>query len=347
MEQYQQTFGLSGAGSSSGIVFIIYNLGQIAAFPFCGLLADGYGRRWCIFIGCALVVIGTAIQTPSHTQGMFMGGRFVLGFGAAIASAAGPAYIVELAHPSFRGFQAGMYNNFWWVGNILAGWTTYGSDLHMNNSWAWRIPTLVQCFMPAIAGVAVLFMPESPRWLIAKDRREEAVEIFAKYHADGDVRAPIVTLQVNEIVEQMHLYRDENPWWDFRELFNTRAARYRLAMVIAMAFFGQWSGNNVVSYFMPKMFEQAGITSTSTQLLLTAINPIFSMMGAVYGASLLDKLGRRKMLLIGLGGGLVAYCLLTAFTAEAEKTPDLGYGVIVAIYIFGIFVSGLRLTCVL
>jgi hypothetical protein len=55
-----------------------------------------------------------------------------------------------------------------------------------------------------------------------------------------------VTLQVNEIVEQMHLYRDDNPWWDFRELFNTRAARYRLAMVIAMAFFGQWSGNNVV-----------------------------------------------------------------------------------------------------
>jgi hypothetical protein len=72
------------------------------------------------------------------------------------------------------------------------------------------------------------------------------VQIFAKYHADGNVNAPIVSLQVNEIVEQMHMYRDENPWWDFRELLNTRAARYRLSMVIAMAFFGQWSGNNVV-----------------------------------------------------------------------------------------------------
>ena len=97
------------------------------------------------------------------------------------------------------------------------------------------------------------------------------------------------------------------------------------------------NSSQVVSYFMPEMFKQAGITSPSTQLLLTAINPIFSMMGAVYGASLLDKLGRRKMLLGGLAGGLFAYILLTAFTAESKKHPNIGYGVIVAIYIFGIF----------
>jgi MFS family permease len=108
MSTYQHSFHLAGAGSSTGLIFIIYNLGQIAAFPFCGLLADGYGRRKCIFIGCLVVCIGTAIQTSANTRGQFIGGRFILGFGAAIASAAGPAYIVELAHPSFRGFQAGM-----------------------------------------------------------------------------------------------------------------------------------------------------------------------------------------------------------------------------------------------
>ena len=86
MKTYQSTFGLDGAGSSTGIIFIIYNLGQIAAFPFCGLLADGYGRRKCIFIGCLIVLIGTAVQTSCHTRSAFMGGRFILGFGAAIAS---------------------------------------------------------------------------------------------------------------------------------------------------------------------------------------------------------------------------------------------------------------------
>jgi MFS family permease len=86
METYQKSFGLSGAGSSTGIIFIIYNLGQIAAFPFCSFLADGYGRRKCIFIGCLIVILGTAVQTSSHTRSAFMGGRFILGFGAAIAS---------------------------------------------------------------------------------------------------------------------------------------------------------------------------------------------------------------------------------------------------------------------
>jgi MFS family permease len=128
MTPYQKSFGLSGAGSDTGVIFIIYNMGQIAAFPFCGLLADGYGRRVCIFVGCFIVLIGTAIQASAHGRGQFIGGRFILGMGAALASAAGPAYTVEMAHPSYRGTMAGMYNTFWWLGNILAGWTTYGTN---------------------------------------------------------------------------------------------------------------------------------------------------------------------------------------------------------------------------
>ncbi|KAH7410550.1 general substrate transporter [Cadophora sp. MPI-SDFR-AT-0126] len=336
MEPYLETFKMDTAGSSTGLVFIIYNLGQIAAFPFCGFLADGYGRRICIFVGCAIVLIGTAVQASAHQRGQFMGGRFVLGFGAALASAAGPAYTVELAHPAYRGTMAGMYNNFWWLGNILAGWTTYGSNKNLTSSWAWRIPTLVQAGLPSVVMVLIMFFPESPRWLIAQDRREEALAIFAKYHGDGDENSPVVQLQYHEVIDNLHATKDDNPWWDFRELVNTRAARYRLYMVIGMSFFGQWSGNNVVSYFMPAMIENAGITNKNKQLLINAINPIFSMMGAIYGATLLDRLGRRFMMLAGLSGALFSYILLTAFTASSEHNASLSYGVIVSIFLFGI-----------
>jgi MFS family permease len=172
---------------------------------------------------------------------------------------------------------------------------------------------------------------------LANDRREEAIKIMAKYHGNGDANSPLVQLQLQQITDDFAQARNDNPWWDFRELGNTRAARYRLAMVIAMAFFGQWSGNNVVSYFMPSMVKQAGILDPDKQLLINAINPIFSMIAAVYGATLLDKLGRRKMLMGGLVGGLIAYIFLTAFTATATKENNLSYGVIVSIYIFGIF----------
>lgn len=87
---------------------------------------------------------------------------------------------------------------------------------------------------------------------------------------------------------------------------------------------------------MPEMFKQAGITDDKTQLLLNAINPIFSMIGAIYGASLLDRLGRRFMMIAGLLGSLAAYIMLTGFTAGSETNKNLSYGVIVSIYVFGI-----------
>ena len=90
---------------------------------------------------------------------------------------------------------------------------------------------------------------------------------------------------------------------------------------------------------MPQMVKTAGITNSSTALLLNAINPIFSLIAAIYGATLLDKLGRRVMLIAGLFGALGSYIMLTAFTASAPSNPNLAYGTIASIYILGIFFS--------
>lgn len=143
-----------------------------------------------------------------------------------------------------------------WNEQVSAGHSTQKKSLYLKvirnitTSWAWRAPTILQTAIPLVVMVLILFFPESPRWLIAHDRREEALAVFAKYHGDGDENSPLVQLQYREIIEVLHLTQNENRWWDFRELVNTRAARYRLYMVIGMSFFGQWSGNNVVSYFM-------------------------------------------------------------------------------------------------
>ena len=165
------------------------------------------------------------------------------------------------------------YNNFWWLGNILAGWVTYGTNLHLKDSWAWRVPTVLQAGLPGISMCLILFFPESPRWLINNKRQEEGLRVLTKYHGNGNEQDPVVQLQYHEIVEQAKLFRDENPWWDYRELVNTRAARWRITMVIGMAFIGQLSGNNVVSVFpcdAPHVPSSNANASTATGFVLYA-----------------------------------------------------------------------------
>lgn len=190
--------------------------------------------------------------------------------------------------------------------------------------------------MPAVIMTMILFFPESPRWLMSKDRAEDALAVLAKYHGDGDVNAPIVQLQYREILEDRTNNPSDDRWWDFRELFRNRQAIYRTILVVLMSFFGQWSGNNVISYFMPQMILQAGIANTNTQLLLNAISPILTMTAAIIGSAFLDRFGRRVMMMGSLAGALVFYVFLTAFTAETANNKDLAYGVIVSIYLYGI-----------
>lgn len=106
------------------------------------------------------------------------------------------------------------------VGQILATGISipFGKRLYSTSSW--RAPILVQ-IAPAIINVAfILFLPESPRWLYSRGRREEAVKILAKYHSKtGDIASPMIQLEIQEIEERISLDGADKRWWDFRQLF--------------------------------------------------------------------------------------------------------------------------------
>lgn len=91
--------------------------------------------------------------------------------------------------------------------------------------------------------IGVFLIPESPRWLMAQDRHEEAAGILAKYHGDGNPDHPIVQLQMKEMVASISTDGSDKKWWDYHELWNTHSARRRLICVLGMACFGQISGS--------------------------------------------------------------------------------------------------------
>ncbi|KAH7154001.1 hypothetical protein DER46DRAFT_627941 [Fusarium sp. MPI-SDFR-AT-0072] len=289
MEEYQHYFNMSSEGSTTGIVFAMYNIGSIAAVFFTAPVNDFFGRRWGMFTGAIIVIIGTCVQATSTGRGQFLGGRFILGFGVSFCCVSAPCYVSEMAHPNWRGTITGLYNCTWYIGSIIASWVVYGCS-YIDGDIAWRIPIWCQMITSGIVALGVLWLPESPRWLIAQDRVEDAVQVLATYHGEGDENHPMVVLQIKEMSNQIAADATDKSWWDYRGLWNTHSARRRLIGVLGMAVFGQVSGNSLSSYYLPVMLKQAGITNEKKVLALNGINPVLCFFGAILGARLTDVL---------------------------------------------------------
>jgi MFS family permease len=161
----------------------------------------------------------------------------------------------------------------------------YGANIHLTGNIKWRLPLWLQILCPGLACLGSWFLPESPRWQIAQGKQEEAREFIVKHHANGDADHPIVAIEMQEIEESLAEVRSRSAWacFDLRSLFKSRARLYRVMLVITMGWFGQFSGNNVVSYYLPIMVENVGITETNMVLLLNAIYAVTGWIAATAG----------------------------------------------------------------
>lgn len=148
--------------------------------------------------------------------------------GSGINSIASPLLITELAHPNQRGKVTACYNVFYYFGSTIAAWTTFGT-LQIHGNWSWRLPSLLQVAPSAIQLALIWLLPESPRWLISKDRQEEALHILAKYHANGDVHDDSVKFEFAEIRASIKQDKEISRG-RFLDLFSTRKSFHSLSL---------------------------------------------------------------------------------------------------------------------
>ncbi|KAK7447445.1 hypothetical protein VKT23_014154 [Stygiomarasmius scandens] len=171
--------------SQLGLLNAIQNIGSLAAYPFAPYLSDGIGRKKTIILGAFIMCAATAIQTAAQSVGMFIGARFLIGFGLSFATNAAPMLVTEISYPTYRAPLTSTYNSLWHSGSIIAAWTTFGT-FKVNSTWAWRIPSALQGLPSVVQILFIWFMPESPRWLVSKGREDEALKILAYYHGDSN-----------------------------------------------------------------------------------------------------------------------------------------------------------------
>ncbi|KAF5664813.1 lactose permease [Fusarium heterosporum] len=341
MTSYQNTFNMTTAGSATGIVFMIYNVGSIAAAPTVPYATDRFGRKVGMITGSVIIIIGTCVQATANAMPQFMGGRFLLGFGVSYCCIAAPTYVSELAHPKWRGTLTGFYNCMWPVGAIIAGWVTYGSSFVSGND-SWRIPVWSQLVTSGIVTTCVYFLPESPRWLIAHDKHDEAAAVLAKLHGEGSVDHPIVQLQMKEMMAQISSEVSDQRWWDYRELWNSHNNRRRLICVLGMAIMGQASGNSLSSYYLVTMMNTAGITDEKLVLALNATNSVLGLLGSLIGARLTDRVGRRPLLIYSILFCSLIFAVITGTSKMAvddKSNTNAANATIAFVFLFGVVFS--------
>ncbi|KAF8503220.1 hexose transporter [Hysterangium stoloniferum] len=314
LNQWKEAFNYPH-GSKLALLTVIQRVGGIAMLPILPYLADGMGRRFTVFTGATIMTVGAIIQACSQNVETFIAARFLMkrlkvGCGSAFATNAAQMLITEIAYPTQRAVLTSSFSALWQGGAVLAAWTTFVS-FRLQNSWAWRIPSAVQAFPALIQMIFAFLGPESPRWLVDRGRGAEALTCLAYYHARGDEQDPLVQYEFREIKTAIKL--DGSVGW--RGLTATRGNRRRIMVIVALAFFSQWSGNGLVAYYLAPVFETIGITDTFTQLLVNGLLSVENVLIAVGAACLCDKIGRRTLFITSTAGMLITFTLQTVFSA--------------------------------
>ncbi|KAF2107022.1 general substrate transporter [Lophiotrema nucula] len=316
----------------------MYSLGALCSVPFIPFVSDRLGRRWTIITASFIMIAGAAIQTASQNFSMFMFSRWLLGFGIPFAIVNASSLIGELAYAKERPTMTSLFNSSWFVGSIIASGTTYGT-FAMASTWSWRIPSLLQAFPSLCQILFMYFCPESPRWLIAKDRAEEAQAILQKYHGEGTDGEEFVRLEYAQIRTTIALELENARKFMWADMWRDPAMRRRFFLAGVTGFFTQWSGNNLISYYLRKILVQIGITETATIQKIILSKSCWDLICGVPIALIAPRFPRRKGFLTCTIGVLAVYITWTIASArrEIEHSDKAAVAVIVFIYLYSVF----------
>ncbi|KAJ7589024.1 general substrate transporter [Mycena floridula] len=332
----------------SGLIVSLLSIGTLIGALIGAPTADALGRRRAMTAECGLFIIGVVIQMTSfHAWIQFAMGRLVSGLAVGALSAAVPMYQAETAPAQIRGTLTACYQLFITAGILLAYCVAIGSR-SVNGSGSWLIVVGVGIAWPLILGISILFMPESPRWLAAHGRPDEARRSIARVRgislADEQnhvlVNRELAEIQANvEYEAELKSKMFNNSYYGSEWVNCFRIENkilYRTLLGMALQSFQQLTGANYFFYYGATIFSSVGIQdSFVTQIILGAVN-FFCTFGGLY---VMEKFGRRGPLIIGgIWQSLWLFVFAAAGTAKVpEDNPGIGKLMIVSacMFIFG------------
>ena len=286
-------------------------VGAIIGAALGGRMSDAYGRRPLI-IACAVVFLaGSLLSASAWSFASLVASRVVIGLAIGVTSVVVPLYISEIAPPEKRGALVSLNQLMITIGIVLSYLvdTAFSS---VSQGWRWMLGAGV---VPAVVlGVGMLFLPQSPRWLMSKRRGDEARRVMRRLRGTQEVEA-----EMDAMAETMG--GAEKPSWG--ELAKPWI-RPALVMGVIIMFIQQATGINTVIYYAPTIFQMAGFESATAAIAATVGIGLVNVLFTVVSIRYIDRWGRKRLLSVGLAGmlaGLVALGL--AFALEGSLGGSL------------------------
>lgn len=337
LESYLSFFSLTPAtiGLNTAAVW----MGQVVACITCTqYVNDRFGRKKSILTGIIILTIGVILQSASQNIGMFLAGRAILGFGGSFTNISGIVLLAELCPINKRGFLMGLAFSCFLVGALISSGVTYGVRNAPGN-WNWRIPSIVQLAPNLVALINLMFLPESPKFLVLKGYTRKAFDILMIVNNSDEEksRQALMDFKVELEVEQ-----PENigfrPWLQF---FKSRINVHRALISFTHAILTEMAGSSVGTYYLAILLEQAGISSTEERLQVNIVMSAWQLVCATLGSLMFDRIGRKLQAMVSLSGMVVCFMILGGLvkTFGDGHSRSGSFGTIAVMFMFSGFYS--------
>ncbi|BBN13884.1 MFS transporter, SP family, solute carrier family 2 (myo-inositol transporter), member 13 [Marchantia polymorpha subsp. ruderalis] len=293
--------------------------GAIVGSAVGGKMSDRFGRKPVIMFSDVVFVIGAIIMASATSPDIIIVGRTLVGLGIGIASMTAPLYIAEASPAKFRGALVTM-NVLMITGGQFVSYLINLAFTKVPGTWRWMLGVAA---VPAVVQlVAMLFLPESPRWLYSKGRVEASVDVLRQIYPNKEQLGREVEELQKSVDDELREDADDRGSRLIHELKSKKELRMALVAGVGLQVFQQFVGINTVMYYAPSIVELAGYASHRTALLLSLVVAGINALGTVAGIVFIDRLGRRRLAigsLIGVVGALVV--LTVAFHLTDGDSP--------------------------
>ncbi|KAF2033748.1 general substrate transporter [Setomelanomma holmii] len=337
MSYFPETYNNS---TWQGFVTAIYEIGCLLGAITMLILGDFLGRRRGIIIGASIMILGVIIQITAfkghNATAQFIIGRVVTGIGNGINTATIPTYQAECSKTKNHGLLICIEGGTIAFGTLIAYWIDYGCSYGSDN-FSWRFPIAFQTVFALILMLGMIWLPESPRWLLTKDRHEDAAKVIAalRGHAIDDEET---RFEAHIIMDSIRASGHKGGITPFSALFSNGKTQHfrRMCLGASSQLMQQIGGCNAVIYYFPFLFQNSIGATHELSLLLGGVNMIVYAIFATTSWFVIERTGRRKLFLIGTFGQGLSMVLvfggLIPGTTSAAKGAAVGLFTYIAFF---------------